>query len=151
MVLLFFFSAPVCLQGLGVGLLYMAVSRQRGECCIGRQRSNSCTVQFPRYATEGGWPNPSHALSYGAGVWLGTVGSRGIREEFHGGTKPSTFLWEDVSSHLAMIKKCGPSGDAGSSDGWMQGFNVPAHFRFRELVDGGQVCLQPLRPEGTYM
>ena len=79
----FFFSAPVCLQGLGVGLLYMAVSRQRGECCIGRQRSNSCTVQFPRYGTEGGWPNPSHALSYGAGVWLGTVGSRGMGEKFH--------------------------------------------------------------------
>ena len=87
-------------------------------------------------------------LGFGSAQWAHAAWAR---NSIHGGTKPSTSLWEDVSSHLAMIKKCGPSGDAGSSDGWMQGFNVPAHFRFRELVDGGQVCLQPLRPEGTYM
>ena len=79
------------------GLFYWAVSRQRNDCFTGQSPGKG----------KGGAPNPNHALSERAGVRLGVAGSRGMweRNSLHAGRKPSTLLWDEVSSHNKLAAR----------------------------------------------
>ena len=100
----FFFSRTFLPQDLGLGLLYWAVSRQRqrNDCCTGQSPGNEVIVLVVSLQARGEGVAKSKPCSLRGG-WgsARAVGSRGMwaRNSLGGGRKPSTLLWDDVSSH----------------------------------------------------
>lgn len=89
--IVFFPLAPFCLQGLGVGLLYWAVSGQRNDCFTGQPPSL-------------GWPNPSSVL-YGfffVGVCSGAPNVQ-IAAPTGSYCKPRSLLKIELSFHICCV------------------------------------------------